>query len=216
MSAPTGKVHICNLALDQLKQEYIQSIDAPETWVAEVCAMHYDQARQEVLRKHPWNFAIKRDTLTKSATAPVFGWQAAYNLPNDFLRLISIGDDSLNSIRNHYQLENNQILGSDLDSVTADTIQIRYVYDLTDITKFDPLFIKCLYLQMAINMAPRFSLTRAMLQELKEELTDVQPWATAVDGQERPPQRIQRSKIIAARRGFGMGDGVAGKFTVFE
>lgn len=215
MSAPTSAVEICNLALDQLKQEPASDISSPSTKVETICARHYDQTRREVLRKHPWNFAIKRAQLTKDATAPTFGYAQAYNLPNDWIRLVTIGDDSVDEIRDRYEIENGQILGSDLDSSTANTINIRYIYDVTNVTEFDPLFLKVLYLQLAINMGAKFSVTAALIKEIKEELSQVAPWATAVDGQERPPKKIQKSKLLNARKGLAGRGNVASQFTVF-
>jgi hypothetical protein len=216
MAAPTSAVEVCNLALDQLKQAPVSDISSPSTNVETICARHYDQTRREVLRKHPWNFAIKRAQITKDATAPTFGWGQAYNLPSDFIRLVSIGDDSIDELRGKYEIENSQILGNDLDSQTANTIDVRYVYDITNVTKFDSLFLKTLYLQLAINLGPKFSVTSAILRELKEELAETGPRATAVDGQERTPKRIQRSRLINARKGLAGRGSVASKFTVFE
>lgn len=216
MAAPTSAVEICNLSLDTLKQAPATDISSPTTNIETICARHYDQTRREVIRKHPWNFAIKRASLTKDATAPTFGYSQAYNLPSDYIRLVTIGDDSIDNLRDRYEIENGQILGSDLDTATADTINIRYLYDVTDVSKFDSLFIKTLYLQLAINMGSKFSVSAALIKAVKEELSQTAPWAMAVDGQERTPKRIQNSRLLNARRGRAGRGNVAGQFTVFD
>ena len=216
MAAPTSAVAICNLSLDLLKQQPVADIEAGTQKAEVICGRWYDQTRREVLRKHPWNFAIKRDSLTKDATAPAFGWEQAYNLPNDFLRLVTIGDDSIGNIQDRYELESGQILASDLDSTTANTINIRYIFDVVAVTAFDSLFIKMLVVQLAINMGPKFSISSAIIKALKDELREIGPWATAVDGQERTPKRVERSRLLSARRGRGARGNVAGPFTVFR
>ena len=199
-SASTSKVAICNRALAYLKQDPITNIDSPSTVAEVICARTYDDARWALLRTHIWNFAIKRIVLTKDAEAPTFGWANAYNLPNDYVRLVTIGDDFVEYIRDRYELEGNQILGSDLSSTDSESINVRYIYDHTNVVRFDALFIEVLALELAKKMAVAFSVTSGIIKNIREELDRVSPTARAVDGQERTPRRIEKSKYLRARR----------------
>lgn len=211
MSNPNSAVDVCNLALDLLKQAPITALTGTElSAVAATCVRWYDQTRREVLRKHPWNFAKKRVELTASATDPEFGYTYAFNVPNDFIRLCTIGDDSIDDIRTQYEVENGQILING----DSNTLKISYIYNCELVSRFDPLFLKCLVLQLAIDLAPRFTTSPATKKELKDDLERTIPWGTAVDGQERPPKRIERSKFLSRRRG-SRGSG-ASPYTVFE
>lgn len=210
MAAPTAAVDICNLALDLLKQDSITSITPPTGGVDVVCARWYDHARRATLRKHPWNFAITRATLAANATAPAFGYAAAFDLPNDFVRLISIGDDYLDDIRRKYQLEDGQLLYSDSET----EVNIRYVYDVTLVSQFDQLFVDVLAAELALRMAYKITGSHESEEALKEHLKTIAPEAYAIDGQERPPQRIQQSKFINRRRGSGRNGSVAGPWTL--
>lgn len=204
MSAPTASVDICNLALDLLKEGPISDITSnPQTEIEVLCARWYDATRRAVLRKHVWNFAITRTELAANATAPVYGYANAYDLPSDFIRLLTIGDDYVDDIRQKYQIEDNQLLyGGD---VSTDALQIRYIYDHVVVSQFDPLFIDCLVFELAIKMSRKITGDGEAGKELKELLKSIAPEAYAIDGQERPPQRIQKSKWIARRRNNNAG-----------
>lgn len=213
MGASISPVDICNRSLRVLKQDNISSISTPTTPNENICADTYEDSRRALLRLHPWNFAVKRTTLTENTTAPDFGWENAYDLPNDFVRLLTIGDDSIKELRNKFEIENGQILGSDLTSTTASTINIRYIFDVTDTVKFDALFIRALFYLMALDMAPAFSVSKGLLANVETRFEEAIAKAVAIDGQERPPTRIQKSKFLRARRQRPI---VADKFTRFD
>jgi hypothetical protein len=83
----TSEVTICNLALGKLGAGSIIALDEEST-EARVCRLHYSQTRDEVLRLHRWNFAIRPETLVQSVEAPAFGWAFQYELPTDRLRVL--------------------------------------------------------------------------------------------------------------------------------
>lgn len=212
MAAPTAAVDVCNLALDLLRQDAITSIETPTGGNDVTCARWYDHTRRGTLRKHPWNFAIQRATIAPNVVAPAFGYAYAYDLPSDFLRLLSIGDDYLNDIETKYQLENGQLLYSASDT---GSIKVRYIYDIVNVAQFDPLFIDVLAAELALRMAYKITGTDEAGVRIAEHLKLIAPESYAIDGQERPPQRIQRSKFLDARR-RGTGTRVAGQYTVFD
>ena len=200
MSAPAASIDICNLTLDYLKQAAISNIESPDTATESIFARHYDATRRECLEKHPWNFAIKRVELTPDGTAPEFGYSYRYQLPADFIRLLSIGDDSIDGYRNAYEVEDGYLLLDTGDASDGTTIYVRYIYDVTDVSAFSPLFCKVLALQLAVDLAPKFSISNTLKAELKKDLEEKSPWAMSIDGQQRPPRRIQRSKFLARRQ----------------
>lgn len=216
--APDSEVDMCNVALSHLKQAPIRQIDPPTTSVEEKCAMQYHQVRQETLRCHPWNFATKRVQLTPdSGATPLFGFTHAYLLPNDFIRFLGRYDDLGNRITGveqgvDYELEGRYLLVNGED---GGSINIRYTSDFQTVIKMDPLFRKLFALNFAITLAPNFSSSESRVNTLMALQKDAKAEATAIDGQERPPRRTQRSKFIAARRGFGRG-GEASPYTNFS
>lgn len=195
MSAPTSPVAICNMSLALLRQEPISNLTDPSTKQEKLCALFYEQTRQETLRKHTWNFAIKRAMIAASATVPAFGFSTKFVLPNDYVRLVGISDDEIDY---PYEIENHELL-IDYESTA---LPLRYIYDHSQINRWDPLFTKCFVLELAIVMGPQATGSLTVSEKLQGMLDSVAPDAYAVDGQERPPKRIQRSRALQARRGL--------------
>lgn len=202
MARPTSAIHICNLALDRLGQREIASIDTPTNANEEICARHYDQTRREALRRYIFNFAKKYAVLTVSATkTPAHGYTYAYALPNDFIRLLVLGDIVVGADipPGLFDLSEGYLF---TDYGDGGSVNITYVYDAVTVSAFDPLFIRLLELMLAAAMAYKFTLKNSLVQAIRDDLADVALSAAAVAGQEKPPRRIQRSNIRDARR-FG-------------
>lgn len=209
--APDSEVDVCNLALLRLKQAPITVIDPPGTQVEQKCSLWYHQVRQERLRSHPWNFALARVSLTPDGTPPDFGFSQRYLMPSDWLRYIGRYDDEGIRLSDDYDIEGRYYLFNGEDE---EEINLRYISDYTDVAHMDPLFRGLFILDLAIVLAPNFSGTESRVKVLLEERKDLEVRATAIDGQERPPRRVQKSKFIQARRGRG-GNG-ASPFTQFS
>lgn len=205
MFIPTSEVHICNLALARLGQGPIVSINTPTTTAADTCKLHYHQTRRKLLRKHIFNFSRKYLVLTaEDSVEPAFGFETAYALPNDFIRLLGLGDvtyfngDLAPAL---YDISNGYIY---TDYGDDDGLNMLYVFDAKDVTKYDPLFVDLLRLELAVDMAYAFSLKQSLVKTITDERDAATLSAAAVAGQEKPPRRVQRSKLRDARRKGGL------------
>lgn len=200
-NAPNSAIDICNLALIELKQATIVQLDPPSNVVEQILALEYHQVRRAVLRKHPWNCATTRTTLTPSSTAtPDFGYTHGYILPNDYIRKIGLYDSENVFIeQKYYDIEDGNIYYNGEDN---SAIYLKYVYDLTQVSKMDPLLISMLVLELAVAIAPKFSGTEARQAAIAKRLEMVASEAKSVDGQERPPQRRQKSRWLDRRRNY--------------
>lgn len=202
MSAPvpTSEIDICNLMLARLGQKQISSIDPPTGPAADVVALHYPMTRRAALRGGIWNFAKKLAQLTTSGTVtPAFGYASAFKLPNDYIRLLSLGDYTINDDTppGLYDIVDGHIYTDESD---AGTLNISYLRDHTIVARWDALFVNLMRLQGAKDMAYAFTLKPSLLKSIDDELADVKLEAKAVAGQEKPPRRISRSKLLARRR----------------
>lgn len=195
MSAPTAPVEICSLALEYLSDVAITSIDDPQTTPEHIMARWYDMTRRSLLRQHPWNFAIRRTNIARESADPAFGYTDAYTLPNDFLRFIEIKGYDGESDVTDYEIEDGQLLCNNSGGV----LYIRYVYDATLVGKFDSLFVDVLALELAMRCCRKVTGSNDLIAGLKEILKDIKADAQTIDGQERPPRRVERSKWKAAR-----------------
>lgn len=205
MAAVSSKVGICKLALDLIMQEHeidVFDIDDPTTEIEKVCARWYDTTRRAVLRKKPWNFAIKRTVLTASVDTPAFGYSVAFDLPNDFVRLATV-EDSDNVVRSYnlnYQFEDGQIL---TNGTSTSNLNLKYVYDFTNVVKMDAIFVDLLAVELALRMCYKFTSSNTNIERLKMLRDDRMAEAGAIDGQERPPTRVERSTALQRRRTLG-------------
>jgi len=102
----------------------------------------WDSCRAALLREHPWNFAIKRVSLS-ATTTPVNDFAYAYTLPADFSRMVRL--NASNEVT--WRIEGARLL---TDSATA---VIEYVYSVTDETLFDVQFSELLAQRIAAEAA---------------------------------------------------------------
>ena len=205
MGAPNSKAAICNLALDYLLQtneEVITNIDSPNTQTEVTCARWYDTTRRSILRRHPWNFASKRVVLTATGVAPAFEFTLAYNVPVDFIRLNTINEQSSfdPDFKLDYGFENNQILTR---GTSGETLNVRYVFDFVNVVSMDPIFIDLFAIELALRMAYKFTSSNTNVERLAGLQAQKLAEAQSIDGQERPPSRIERSPALTSRRLLG-------------
>lgn len=203
MAIVEGPTDICNLALDAIGQTGISDVENPSTTTEEIMARHYDTVRRQLLSDWVWNFAKKRQLLSRSGSG-LFDYADAYALPNDFLRFISVnGFDEVTAERD-YDIEGRNLL---LNNGGAPTIRARYIRDVTDPQEMSAQFINIFALTLAVRVSYKFTLKKSLLEQLKQELAADLMKAVSVDGQQRPPRRVQRSKYLSARRTMSGGSG---------
>ncbi len=199
----TSKNDVCNLALDLLDAGTVQDIDNPTNATEELLARWYDHARRLCLRQHPWNFAAKRASLAASSIIPDFGYTIAYPVPADFIRVLSINDNDYfynNFPTDHYGFEDNSILVGDGIYSSGDVLRLLYVSDFTNVARMDPMFIDLLAHEIALLIAYKATSQNSNVERVSSLADKRKGIAIAIDGQERPPKRIQRSRILTSRR----------------
>ena len=205
--AITSDVDICNLALDLLDIAPIQSIETPESDMEETLARWYDQTRRDALRRHPWNFATKRTVLAPSATDPAFGWDTAFDLPTDYIRIKYINESVLvkdNPVpTRNYTIENDQILTGALNTSNTDQLMLVYISNFKNVTKMDSMFIQFLSTMLARNIAYKTTDSNTNVERLNSLMEKIESRAKSMNGQENPPIRVQRSRNRMARRTSG-------------
>ncbi len=198
MPAVNAAIDICNLALDNLGQEAnVTDVTSDPTTVAEkICHRWYDTIRRSLLRAHPWSFAKARVSISRDATDPDFGYADAYNMPTNLLTLRFIGDDSIQDFKNDFKIEKRQIL---LNNSGAASINIGYTIDMTEVAKFDALFVDIFALKLSLRTSYAFTIKRTLRNDLVLLLKDAMAEAKAINGQESPPIRVEKSKFKTAR-----------------
>lgn len=153
----TSKVDICNLALIEAKyDETIESLDEHSV-AGERCKRLYDVCRKEVLCSYPWSFANKR-VKTPKVAEDVEGFKYAYSYPKDCLRVLNVYTDERGfEVKNFVDRlpENTRVAlhnGAKVIACNYEEPFIEYVYDEELEGNFSQLFIRLLYLEMALRL----------------------------------------------------------------
>lgn len=156
-------IDICNLALAHLGEiPSISSIDPPEGSAhAEKCERFYPIARDAALEMRNWSFALKRVQLAMIPGNTNTQWGFKYAIPSDMIRPIAIphagfgfnpefipwaaGPGRPNS--SDFTTEGDYLF------TNADDAELVYLYRLTDVTKFTPLFVNSVAWLLASYLA---------------------------------------------------------------
>lgn len=198
-----SETSICNMALARIGANRINDLSDNSDTLPEAihCRLHYEQTRNELQRSHFWRFNKDRAVLSLDTETPEFEWDYQHFLPNDFLRMRSVfGDNTLpnNTTVDSYSLEGKLLLSDD------ETVKIRYSKLVTDVTEFDPLFVKVLVLELDLKLVVPLSISAEMQQSVQAELDGVMPKVRALDREEGDTiRRAERSTWNDARWALG-------------
>lgn len=150
MAAPSGKVDIVNLAALQLYQEPITSLEDTNNKLAGAASRVFDFRRRAFLRNYMPNFARKRSVLTKvSGVAPHHDFDTFYDMPNDCLRVLRVGDDTTRFYPIRYKIEGRYIAVNASDVSSANSIDLHHVTDQENFNLWDALYIEAFALDLA-------------------------------------------------------------------
>lgn len=152
----SSAIDICNLALAHLGDEAtVASISPPESSPqAEHCARYYPIARQAILELHSWGFATRRTELAELVDTPSSGWMFTYGLPSQCLKPLailpfeSIDTDDTQDFAIETLANGVKVLYSNTENAV-----LIYTVDVTDPTKFTPLFVTALARLLASYLA---------------------------------------------------------------
>jgi len=181
-------VDVCNSALQRVGANSIASLsdNSPE---ARACAVAYDSNRRDELRKHMWNFTLKRVALAPDTTAPAFDYKYAFTLPTDCLRVVRPSDSYLD-----WQIEGRKIL-TNLSSV----LYLRYIADIEDCAQWDPTFYNVMAVSLAVDLCEKLTQSNGKKQMLMQEYKETIADARKVDAFESGPQDAPDGSWITVR-----------------
>jgi hypothetical protein len=193
MASSPSETSIANAALTLLGERRINSLDESSK-TAKMLKERFDEVRDEVLRAYPWNFATKRAALAADAVAPSWGFDRAFTLPADCLRLLELE----NPARYEYRIEGRKII-TDLGT----PLNIEYTAQITDPVQMDVMFRQAFAAALAADVAEAMTGTSTKVQEL-HAIRDAKMKASKTpDGQEHSPRRIEASEWLDAREEIG-------------
>lgn len=188
-----SEIAICNQALGWLGANQIISFD-DASQEAKLCKANYQYLRDAVLEDYAWSFAVKRDSLAPLAETPVtYGY--AFQVPSDAIRILQVSvDASFDPTEDVvWEIEDNKILTDNA------SIYVRYVYRVTDPTKFSPNFKQALAARIAADIAIPLSASRALQSDMYSLYTMKIAEAAQKDGTQGRNKRLRSSWLLSSR-----------------
>jgi len=188
-------VSICSNALLMLGAQTINDFnDQLNLDRAKLCANLYPTNRDMLLRAHPWNCCVKRAVLAPDAAAPAFGYDHAFELPADFLRVLEVGSSGLQI---DYLVEGRSI------QANTTVLELRYIFRNEIESSWDSQLVDLMTLKMASVLAYPITQSTSEHASRQEDFRQALKVAKSVDGQEDPPQTLGDERLLAARFGGG-------------
>lgn len=185
-------VSICSNALLMLGAQPINDL-AEDLDRARLAANLYPAVRDDMLRAHPWNCAVKRVVLSPDTTPPAYGYSYQFRLPSDWLRTLSVGDYGAES---DFRSEGRMLLSDE------DVLKLRYIFRNENESSWDAMLVQCMTLAMAARMAYAITQSASLEQVRLQELEMALKRARATDGQDDPPETLGDFRLLGSRHGF--------------
>jgi len=197
-----SETDIANAALTKIGASTITSFtDGSKN--ANRIAIQYPFVRDDLLRRHNWNFATKQLKLARSSTTPVSAYDYAYPLPADWLRTISVSDSDSGSAGLPFREEivDNQrcILAN------SDQVYLRYIADASDPNVMPADFQWALIVALARSVAVSIANSNTMEDQLRSEADTALMRAKSSDGMGATPESRPRGSWATSRHGSSRG-----------
>lgn len=192
--ATISKVQVCNSALVQLGANKISNFDENSA-EANACSTKWDIVRRDLLRNHPWNFAIRRRQIAASVGEPTYKYAYKFTLPAECIRLIQVYTNR------DYRLEGRSILTSRVDDPSAPRLDIKYVADVEDPSEWDAAFVNVVVFRLAMELAYALPAKETQIDRMAALYTDFLQKAKSIDGSEDIDDHLDPSmpEILSVR-----------------
>jgi hypothetical protein len=172
-------VSICSNALRRLGDDPITSL-SDDTERARLCNAFFADARDHVLRSHPWNFAITRTKLARISTAPAYGFSYQYSLPVSpyCLRVLEMEYPEY-----VFKIENDTVNGRVL-LTNEETANILYIARITNAVLYDSMFVDTLTAKMSVDLCYAVTGSTSLQAQMDKTYQQKLSEARSIDGQE--------------------------------
>lgn len=190
-----SETELCNRALRAVGADPI--VDLIDTNVrAATCRDEYPAVRNEVLRAHPWNCAMKRIGLAALSEGPAWGFDYQYELPPDCLRVWRINSSHPLTA---FRVEGRRVL-------TSQTAPLEILYiGIPEVGKFDPLLESAIVARLAAALATTLKESQSSSDAHWKRYRDLLREARAIDAHEGTPEDPWQDAFVEARFGAVWG-----------
>jgi hypothetical protein len=163
----------------------------------------YEQTVLAELESHAWSFAKAQAVLPQSAVNPLFGFQRAFTIPSDFVKLVELENRwAFYSVRNidtnpmpAFEVQGRSIL-TNFDA----PLRISYLRDLSgDPTLWPPLFAETVSAALAGALAMTLTKSQGVVETAEKLYRKATRRATQSNAIQKPPAHIPDGSWITAR-----------------
>lgn len=183
-------VALCSRALIRIGAAPITSFEDGTT-ESEIAGALFAPMRDALLSSYSWSFATGQSALSKLETAPIADYQSAFQLPGDYLRIISAGTGARGRGLN-YRIARNAL------HTNAESVVLTYIFRPEEEAfpaYFDAALIARLAAEFTIPLTENTSRAESMYRLAENEFAR----ARQTDAQQDSPNRIENFTLIEAR-----------------
>lgn len=194
-SVVQSDTEIINMALDLLTEAPIENFETDNRTVARFMRRNYPTVRDAIMRRHPWNFAVKRAEISADAEPPAYEYSYRYALPEKTLRILPLTEcGSQNGRPIIFEVESGFILTN-----KSAPLRVRYIWRNDKPNEYDPNFIVALTHMLAMRAAMFMTNKASFAKDLSAPLTQALAEAQLLDSLEGSPAEPADDDIIRAR-----------------
>jgi len=156
-----SETEVCNMALSYLGEPgRLTNVDTDTSREAELCRQFLAVARDELLERHAWDFALRSVSPTKRTASPRVDYKYAYDYPDNVASVLSLvrsdvdyNYKTMGTTGQHdytVELDDNgdRVLLTDLNDAL-----MLYVAKVTDPTKWSTVFTSALAWRLVFHLA---------------------------------------------------------------
>lgn len=181
---------LCSRALLKIGAQPVASLDEG-TAEAEVAANLDPAIRDALLSAHPWSFASGQMVLLRLAEVPYADYGYAYQLPADFLRVLSAGGAGAGRGID-YRIHESRL------HTDADTVTLTYLFRPEE-SAFPPFFAAALVARLAAEFCIPLTESTSRADMLLRLADHEMRQARLIDSQQKTVRAIEDFPLISAR-----------------
>ena len=183
-------ISLCSKALIKLGAQPISSF-SENTAESEIASQLYETIKDDLLSAYPWRFATAQKKLNRLADAPKADFAYAYQLPNDFLRVLSAGVNNMGRGLN-YRICERTLQCNDSN------VMLTYIFDPKE-QNYPPFFNQLLIAKLAAEFCLPLTENSSRTDFLMRQANELFARAKLIDSQQDIPTGITDFSLIGAR-----------------
>jgi hypothetical protein len=187
---PLSDVELSSAALVKLGAEGIATF-GDDTAEANIANALYEITRDSLLGTHPWSFATAHAKLVQLPTPPVSDFEYAFELPSDFIKALSAGDDCRSRGFTY------QIIGREVHS-NYEEVTLAYIKRTSE-ADFPAYFVSALVNRLAAEFCLPLTENESRSELLFNLAGTELKLAKLIDSQQDTPPKVEDFTLIEAR-----------------